>query len=107
MDKARAHRKRGGAVLAAKPGDMEGEEGTSSSNGDMADCKVPAGILDDAVRTAAERAASGLFGIREEDFNGVRMVDDLVDRDLRWKLDEFVGDLSSHNCLPAKILFLG
>lgn len=43
---------------------------------------------------------------REEELNGVRMVDDPVDRDLRWELDKFVGDLSSHDCLPPSELFM-
>lgn len=83
---------------AAKPGHMEREEGTPAGNSKMPDGKGPAGILDDTVRTAAERAASGLFGIGKEKLHGVGMVDNAVDRNFRGELDQFVSDLFGHNC---------
>ena len=105
MDKVRAHGKRGAAALAAKPGDVEREKGAPAGNGKMTDSQAPAGILDDAVGAAAGRAAAWLLRIREEELNGMRMVDDPVDRDLRWELDKFVGDLSSHNVYLLKFDF--
>ena len=81
MDKVRTPGERGAAALAEKPWHMEGEEGSPAGNGEMSDGKVPAGILDDTVRTAAERAEARLLGIGQEELNGVRMVDDPVDRD--------------------------
>ena len=87
MDEVRPDGKRGAAVLTEESGDVKGEEGALSGDSNVAYSEGSSGILDDAVRTAAEGAETRLVGKGKEKFKGTGVIDDAVDGDFCRKAD--------------------
>ena len=69
------------------------------ATGDMSDSKgAVTGILDVAVVGTTDKAETVCVRTGDKDLDGMVMVRDAVDGDILGKRDEFVGDLSDHNC---------
>ena len=77
---------------------MEGKERPLAGDGDMPDGEGAAGVLDDTVGGAAERAEPFRVRTGDEDLHGMGMIHDAVDGDILRKRNEFVSDLCGHNC---------
>ena len=60
--------------------------------------KGAAGVLDDTVAGAADRAETVRVRTGDENLHGMGMVHDAVNGDILRKRDEFVSDLCGHNC---------
>lgn len=85
-------------MLTEEPWNMEGKERALAGDGDVPDREGAPGVLDDAVAGAADGAETFRVRTGDEDLHGMGMVHDAVDGDILRKRDEFVSDLSGHNC---------
>ncbi len=83
---------------AEEPGYVEREERALAGDGDVPDGEGAAGVLDDAVAGVADRAETFRVRTGDEELQGMGMFHDAVDGDILRERNEFVSDLSGHNC---------
>ena len=77
---------------------MEREECPFASDGDMPDGKGATGVFDDTIAGDADRAEAFQAERGDEDLQGMGKVHDAVNGDILRKKNEFVSNLSGHNC---------